>query len=278
MKTGYILSFVTCILCLAGCENNYLDLESKEELVVEGWIEDGHSPIVMVSKTLPASSTPRKIDDISSIILRYASVYIDHDGIRTYLTARLSDKFVLQNYFTSNEIKGEAGRSYTLHVEWDKFKASATCTIPEPCQIDTIYSIRKEGCDTSSFIRMEFVNNPDSTTYYQYFMREGTADTASFRVAHYGKMCSDNIKKGKVSLDVYSFKAKDPYFHPGDVVALKLATTEKTIADFWDKFSDSSSMSTNVVTPVNLNCKGNVDGALGYWAGYGISVKEVIIE
>jgi len=277
MKTRYLILLLACVLTWTACDNRYLDLDPVEELVVEGWIENGHAPIVFVSKSLPASSTPRKLD-MASVIMRYANVYIDCNGKRSYLTARLSDKYMLQNYFTTNEISGQVGQSYPLHVEYQDFKATATCTIPEPCPIDTAYMLHKAGCDTLSYARMEFTNNPETKTYYQYFLRVGAADTSAFRAVQYGKLASDDITAGPVAIDVYNTESKDLHFHSGDKLGLKLATMEKCMADFWQKFSDSAGLSSNMLTPMHTNCKGNVEGALGYWAGYGISVRELQVK
>lgn len=91
------------------CDNSYLESDNVEELVVEGWIESGHAPVVMVSSTLPVSSTPQPLSDINEHILRYAEVYIEHNGEREYLTARLTDKFAVGNYFTSPSLRGVPG-------------------------------------------------------------------------------------------------------------------------------------------------------------------------
>lgn len=137
------------------CDNSYLESDNVEELIVEGWIESGHAPVVMVSSTLPVSSTPQPLSDIYEHILRYAEVYIEHNGEREYLTARLTGKFAVGNYFTSPSLRGVPGESYFLHVKWLDFEASAVCTIPDPVAIDTVY-VEKSIDDTSYVAKMIF--------------------------------------------------------------------------------------------------------------------------
>ena len=110
--------YILALLAFAACDNSYLESDNIEELVVEGWIESGHAPVVLVSSTLPVSSTPQPVSDITEHILRYAEVYIEHNGEKEYLTARLTDRFVIRNYFTSTTMRGIPGESYKLHVKW----------------------------------------------------------------------------------------------------------------------------------------------------------------
>ena len=164
--------FIAVLLLLASCDNSYLESESVEELVVEGWIESGHAPVVMVSTTLPISSKPQPISDVQEHILRYAEVYIDHGGEREYLTARLTDRFAVGNYFTSPTLRGIPGETYSLHVKWLDYEASAICTVPEPTLIDSLY-IEQTVDDTSFVAKITFRNEPSEGRFYQTFRRMG---------------------------------------------------------------------------------------------------------
>lgn len=69
--------------------------------------------------------------------------------------------------------------------------------------------------------------------------------------------------------------AKDMYLHPGDTIALKLATMERPLYEFWSSFANYES-SAGTVFSAPTNVKGNVTGAIGYWAGYGIDIREIL--
>lgn len=275
MKKLFLIAFPLAIVCLTfqACDTSKIDSDYISELVVEGWIESGHAPIVFVSKSIPASSDPMTAEDIAESVLRYANVYIIHNGDSIPLTARLSDKFILQNYFTSDKIKGEVGETYTLFVKWKEFEAIATCTIPEPCPIDTAY-IKPIEVDTCFLVTSEFTNYRDDQNYYQYFVRD---DSTPFKAVKYAALDGGNLPDGTFQLNIGRQNLQDGYFHPGNIVTVKLATTEEDMFDFWNEFHEASSLSGNTITPVYINCKGNVDGALGYWAGYGISIYQIEI-
>jgi len=259
------LAFTSC--------NSFLETESKEELVVEGWIENGHAPVVMVSSTLPVSATERSIDDIQEHILRYATVSIEHDGQKEYLTARLTDKHKIGNYFTSSTLRGEIGHSYRLNVEWLDYKAEASCTIPEPTPIDTSY-FEKEKDNLSYVFKIKFKNNPAEGKYYHSFRRNGIADTSSFISVPFSTL-NGKVTKEEVTQSFMKYMiSKDSYFHEGDLVAIKLATIEESMYEFWTRYTNVSSTTGSTAISSATNLKGNVKGAIGYWAGYGISVTE----
>ena len=272
------LRYIIYVLMLTACNNGFLESDNVEELVVEGWIESGHAPVVMVSSTLPVSSTPQPVSDISKHILRYAEVYIDHNGQREYLTARLTDKFVVTNYFTSPSLRGVPGDTYLLHVRWQDFEASAVCTIPEPAAIDTVY-VEKAANDTSFVAKMVFHNNPGAGTLYQTFSRVGSESNA-YRAVNFTTL--DGSAMGDVVVETFmkplnAIGKDNAYFHPGDTLALKLATVERPMYDFWKEYANYSNSSGSVFG-VPKNVKGNVSGAIGYWAGYGIDIKELVFE
>lgn len=272
------LYIILALLLSAACDNSYLESENVEELIVEGWIESGHAPVVLVSSTLPVSSVPQPVSNISEHILRYAEVSIEHNGVTEYLCARLTDKFTIGNYFTSPSMRGIPGETYRLHVKWLDFEATAVCTIPEPVLIDAVY-LEKAVSDTSFIAKMSFHNNPDSRNYYQTFRRIGRKSEPYLAV---NLTTLDGAKMDTVITETFMkpmkrmAQEKDVYLHPGDTIALKLATIERPMYDFWESFANfSNSMGTILTAPVNV--KGNVEGAIGYWAGYGTDVRELIV-
>lgn len=271
------LLHILAILLPVACNNNYIESDNIEELVVEGWIESGHAPVVLVSSTLPVSSDPRPVSDIAEHILRYAEVYIEHDGEREYLTARLTDKFTVGNYFTSPSLRGEPGVTYRLHVKWQDFEASAVCTIPEPVAIDSVY-MEKAIDDTSYVAKMTFRNDREAGKMYQTFRRVGSSANL-YNAVNFTTLDGALIDSVVVETLMKPIRLgiNDNFFHRGDTVAVKLATIERPMFDFWRKYADYSN-SGGTVFSAPTNVTGNVTGAIGYWAGYGIDIMEIICE
>ena len=276
------LWYILALLIFAACDNSYLESDNVEELVVEGWIESGHAPVVLVSSTLEVSSTPQPVADISKHILRYAEVYIEHNGEREYLTARLTDRFAIKNYFTSSSLRGVPGDTYHLHVKWLDFEASAVCTIPEPVAIDSIY-VEKAIDDTSYVAKMVFHNDPKDKNLYQTFLRSGQ-ESVAYKAVNFTTLDGSLLDSVVVETFTKPMKpqgstsgsgtgSQDVHFHPGDTVALKLATIEYPMYEFWKEFANQANSSGGVLS-AQKNIKGNVNGAIGYWAGYGIDIRD----
>lgn len=270
--------YILALLAFAACDNSYLESDNIEELVVEGWIESGHAPVVLVSSTLPVSSTPQPVSDITEHILRYAEVYIEHNGKKEYLTARLTDRFVIRNYFTSSTMRGVPGENYKLHVKWLDYEASAECTIPEPAVIDSLY-FEKAVDDTSFVAKMHFHNDPAAGRLYQTFRRVGpkseTYEAVNFTTLE-GAL-QDTVITETFMRPMKKLETMDVYFHPGDTLAIKLAAIERPMYEFWGSYANYANSSGTVLS-APTNVKGNVSGAIGYWAGYGIDVKEIICK
>lgn len=274
----YLYIIVSLLVCLAACDNSYLESDNVEELVVEGWIESGHAPVVFVTSTLPVSSTPQPVSNISDHLLRYAEVYIEHNGERHYLTARLTDNYVIKNYFTSSTLSGVPGGIYRLNVKWLDYEASAVCTIPEPTAIDTFY-IEKVMNDTSYVAKMTFHNNPEDGKFYQTFRRMGVG-TNAYEAVNFTSLngaVQDTVITETFMKPMRTLESEDMYLHPGDTISLKLATIERPMYDFWSSFTDYYN-SAGTVFSAPANVKGNVNGAIGYWAGYGIDIREIVVK
>ncbi len=102
-------------------------------LVVEGWIESGGAPMVLLSESVPVLEnqeiSPRQLLDN---VAKWAKVTVS-DGTRTEILTGMANPDYFPPYvYTSGTMKGEVGKTYTLTVEYKDYKATATTTIPAP--------------------------------------------------------------------------------------------------------------------------------------------------
>lgn len=68
------------------------------------------------------------------------------------------------------------------------------------------------------------------------------------------------------------------YYSSGDSVRFKLASIDSTSYDFWTKFEENVLFSHISLITYDNNIKGNIDGGLGYWFGYGVERYAIKIE
>ena len=82
-----------------------------------------------------------------------------------------------------------------------------------------------------------------------------------------------SVKRGRDNLQ----KDFTPFFKENEIVRVKFSSLGEEGYAFWRSFEDMAALSRIPLMPVNSNLKSNVQGALGYWLGYGSSFYEVRI-
>lgn len=250
-------------------------------LVVEGWIESGECPIVQITSGIEATPKYRRVSDLGNVALRYAEVSIEHDGETFRLSSRISDEYTLMNYYTTGELKGEVGGVYRLTVKWNGKTATSTTTIPEPHQIDRL-SANPSIMSGNNFTLVASISDDGSEPRYYKFFTRVKGDTLGYKSSLFGTFSNEN-RTGAFDITIHNgvnyIKHKQTvFFERGDTVSVKLATMEEGLFSFWRKYDQNCLCASLPVVSFYDNVKGNVDGALGYWAGYGITEREICIE
>lgn len=69
-----------------------------------------------------------------------------------------------------------------------------------------------------------------------------------------------------------------PLYSLGETVNIKFCRVKEDIWQFWDGFDGISTISTMGFFPVTSNPPTNMQGAYGYWAGYGATYATVTIK
>ena len=67
-------------------------------------------------------------------------------------------------------------------------------------------------------------------------------------------------------------------YEPGETVLIRFCTMDQGMYDFWNTFQELTGVSFFLTFPNNFdNLPSNMQGAYGYWAGYGTSAYELTI-
>ena len=264
---------IMLLLVIAACSKQ--EEAGDSWLVVEGWIENGDHPVVMVSESI-GIATGRKMaaDDMLDHIAKWAKVSVS-DGEHTEILTGLVDTRYFPPYiYTSSKITGEVGKSYTLQVEYKDYKVVATTSIPEPVPIDTVYV--QSVTDTYASLRVGFTDPPQKGQYYKVFTKTEHKDS------HYHPSAMTNLSDesldGYSEVFLYSTQrlmdyVDGPNICTGDVLWIKLCTMDRKSFNYWDNF-EIMLASNNFYMYFESDLDSNLDGAQGYWAGYGVD-KEV---
>lgn len=286
----HLLYIIIAALLLSCADEGHEPLPAVLPIVVEGWIEDGANPMVIVTRAIDLTADSL---DLSESVEKWCRVTVsDSKGHSEILTARNNSAYVPSLVFTGRRIKGAVGETYTLLIETDNDAYSATAVIPEPVSIDSLRISRAESSDTLYQIHA-FVNIDRSAVgHYKFFTqvrnrekRYYSSFLGTFQSSFYNPATGFSVSRG-VHTDFKGFLEnpdwEKPNFTPnyclGDTVSIKLCSIQPEIYDFWRAYENSVSLSGNLLFNISQSCPSNIPGAKGYWAGYGATIRTVVVR
>lgn len=251
-------------------------------MVAEGWIEDGGHPVVILTSTIPVSEEETSIDSLGQYIIRWARIAVSDGDKTVILSGKYTKDYFPPYIYTSAAIRGEAGKTYTLTIDYDGQHATASTSIPPSVPLDRVY-VETEGLnDTTYSVRAVFHHDAVQQRYFKIFTHI-TGQSLPFYSSYMGLFdCTMLANPADVlvnsGMSIANFGDYKARFHKGDIVSVKLCTMDETSYRFWYDWEDSENFASNPFMPSTSNPVGNVKGALGYWCGYGFSVKTIPVE
>ena len=248
-------------------------------LVIDGWIDDGGFPIVMVTTSAPVTQEGLSEDDINDCVQRFARVEVS-DGSRSVVLTGMPDENYYPPYiYTTGHMRGEAGKTSTLTVSCKGMEARAAVSIPEKTALECVEAVRSEKCDTLYSVRASLKDDCSQRRYYQIFvMREGL--DSCYRPSVLGSLDNADFAPGETTLNVYpeptySVDGFSLYFPKGRKLHLKFCSVPESVHSYWKSFQDAMTFTRLPLFPIRNNIASNIEGGLGLWAGYGASFYEI---
>lgn len=272
------------LVLLVSCESE-IDIDTgdfMEKPVIEGYIENGSNPWVIITKNqyfftefkTNFSDTANLINFLDFLVLN-AEVTVS-DGIFTDTLKFEVDPQVLTGDFiyppvkyTTKNIVGEVGKTYTLKVKIDDNIYTSSTTITNPFYPDTVWYETVPDNDTLGYIHALITDDPNETNYYGYFTQRVGKDITY--IPGYMSIWDDSYFNGK-QFEVMVYRGYNPVllsldyeeppeerwrFIKGDTVNFKIVTMDEDSFRFWHTLG-------------GLYTDNNIDGgALGVWCGYG---------
>ena len=274
---SYIFPLLAC--CLIACDDSDLTVDTPQSLVVEGWIENGEFPIVIITKTLPVTTEYQNITDLSDYLVRWAKVTVS-DGERSVVLTGLYDESYYPPYiYTTSYMRGELGKTYTLTVEYEDQKLTATTTIPASVPVVDHYQLEQcEGSVNQYQIKAFFHDNPNEKNYYIFFTK--TSLESNHYLASFMGAVDDEMIDDYVEFPVYRRKRIDdtPYFEEGEIVSIKIAQVDQQTFHFWDQYTKSLSLTSNMFLSTSTSLPSNIHGGVGYWSGFASVTTHIEIK
>ena len=260
-------------------------------LVVDASIESGQPPIVILSKSL------NYFDKITPEILAGSFVHNAEVTISTGTIAHRLKEYIYPNvagyalYYYSidsanlgSAIIGQFNTNYQLKIVSENVEYTARTSIPLLAKkIDSLWwKPAPDNPDTNKIVLMSRVTDPAGYgNYIRYFTKVGDSvflpgiasvfDDQIVDGTTYDIQVEQGVDRNQsIDLENYSF------FNRGDTITVKFTNIDKATFDFWRTMEFSyQSIGNPFSTPTKV--LGNVKGALGYFGGYAVQYKSLII-
>ena len=265
----------------SGCDSKVRLPESIPQLVVEGWIEEGGSPVVIVTTTVPVTESINDVSELEKHVVNWAKVTVSDGEEEIILTGQKNDSYFPPYIYTTAFMKGQAGKAYDLKVEYSGRTITASTTVPPHKNLEYIKvkkALDKEG---RFYLTGGLNDDPSTKDYYKIFTKVIDKDK-TYVSSFLGLTDDDVLREGINEIPINNGigvigQDLDAYFTAEDQISVRFCTLDKEAWTYWNDFEEIQSLASNPIFPVTTNIRSNVKGGLGYWAGYGPAYYKVSI-
>ncbi len=275
----------------ASCEKEItIDLpEAQKKVVIEGVIEQGKHPYVLLTRSSPYFAP---IEDFTSNLFVTDAIVVVSDGI---IIDTMQGGLNMEIYkpnpvfaYSSDLITGEVGKTYYLTVIADGKTLTATTTIPQPVPLDSLWFKEDLGAEDDSlgFVWAHLTDPDTMGNSYRWFSQIFGRQERLLPAG--GSVFNDKFINGQ-SFDFAYDPSEDPlapqdtsdlplfYFAVGDTVVVKFCTIDRITYNFLNSLESIRFANGNpFASPASVftNVEG---GGLGGWCGYGASYDTLVM-
>jgi hypothetical protein len=288
MKKGYciiiigVIIFALLIRCSTEPEFKLKEYESK--LVIDGWIEQGEFPRVILSNSASYFSI---VDStvIRNLVETKAKVTVSNGVQEEVLTLKRDNRYFPPYVYQGTELRGEVGMTYTLTIELRGKKYTSVTTIPQPPAFNELWFQTIEGKDSLGYIYGRLTDDPAIENYYRTFTQRKNKDQRYVPV--YLSTVGDQSFNGKPFIfsllrgpDSFTNVIDDLYFKKGDTVNIKFCSIDRGHFDFWRTLERELYVVGNPFASSGNEILSNIDNgtALGVWGGYGVTYYTFVVK
>lgn len=274
---GFRLHIILTVLMAAlmlSCEDEFLP-EEQNVTVVEGWIEAGGNPVVIVTRSLPVRlrNEAVKLENLSDYVVKFARVTVS-DGEKSFnLIGRIDSRYVPGYVYSSSLLVGKPGKTYTLIVRTGGKYVVAETTIPQyPPTVDSIVCRHVPSdtsmCEVTAYLK----RNSGRDEYFKSFYQEGD-DQVQYLSSFLGVVdggLTDSLFTIPVIKGVTDFDKNDDsrYFANDTLVSIKISTMDDVSYEIWRSYEDNNRFRSMFMSSSVREVATNIEGGQGYWCGF----------
>lgn len=273
--------------------------EHSATTVVEGWIENGQHPVVIVSHSMDYYSSIGMDAILASVEKNCIVKVTDSDGNEEQLQLGFTYDHIfglLNAAYVGKSLVGQPGKTYYLYIEDTAGNIyTSTTTIPQnTVQVDSVKINIEHPEDTTALGRIYFTDNSSTYDCYRFFTKVKNLDVIYTQIL-YGcyddltfsgkQMNYEMIRMPMSNLDVSALLGIDAeeyarmYFKKGDTVYVKSTITDTATLNYWFPMQVDINM---MMMPFRIsgtyptNITG--DNVIGIWSGYHARYDTLVFE
>lgn len=287
MKAKDILAICSFTFLFASCEKD-IEIkvpETEKKLVVEGHVEQGELPYVILTKTASFFQATDSLSLVNSLVLN-ATVVVNDGFSSDTLKLTLDPNYFPPIVYKAQTMTGVIGRTYNLSITTDGKVYTASTLIPQPIPLDSVWFMLQGTSDSLGFAWAHLSDPPGLGNAYRWFAKRLDKDETF--IAPIGSAFDDKFIEGK-SFDFAYNRGELPnseapddnneeqgYFKKGDTIVVKFCTTNHADFEFYRSFEVEASNNGNpFAAPTSIKTNISNDGR-GVWGGYGVSYDTII--
>lgn len=305
MNKYHSILILTLVLITSCTKEVIVDIpEADSKLVIDGRIETGQPPIVLLTRSkyiyeevngnllleaLVSGATVSVSDGTNTVILdeicSQSLPQSSQEAIASFLDIPVEELSTANIcfYSTANtSIFGEVGKTYDLKVQFEGNEYTSSTQLLNPVPMDSLYWKEDQEYPDNGYSWLYLSDPPNE--YNAYFWEckriniQGDGSTLDDRyVPTFNPAFDDQFFNGLTFTFAYenphNFNPDTPlsergFYQRGDSVAIKFSRIDKAVYEFMEiKYLQLQTGGSPFATPSNLptNISG---GALGVWAGY----------
>ncbi|MEE1069206.1 MAG: DUF4249 family protein [Paludibacteraceae bacterium] len=278
-KLKYISGILIFLCSLYSCVREEVD---HTKMVVEGWIDAGKHPIVMLhtsySLSLSEPDSTTLLDVLEQHMVLFGKVVIFDGEDSVILTGRVDTNYLPPYIYTTTKMRGEVGKSYSLHATYKSFSAKSKTIIPEKAIFDSIRTdINNQKVHVIGYANQLEIGEP-------YIIMARTTKDKQYQICPMGAFRASQKQLKLTINNPINFTGEgmilQTLFPQTDSVdiAIKFAKVGEAEYQFWDSYIAQNLTQGLFFVETHSNIISNIQDGNGYWCGMGASEYTISLE
>ena len=276
-KLKHIFGVLILSFLLYSCVREEVD---PTKMVVEGWIDAGKHPIVMLhtSYSLSEPDNTTLLDALEKHMVLFGKVVIFDGEDSVILTGRVDTNYLPPYIYTTTKMRGEVGKSYSLHATYKSFSAKSKTIIPEIAIFDSIRTdITNQKVHVIGYANQLEIGEP-------YIIMVRTIKDKQYKICPMGAFRASQKQLKLTINNPINFTGEgmilQTLFPQTDSVdiAIKFAKVDEAEYQFWDSYIAQKMTQGMFFMETYGNIISNIENGNGYWCGMGASEYTISLE